>query len=333
MRFSEIAYNRTVPGSADRLSLERIARAAREIDPRFRATPQFAAESLSEELGVRVVVKVETVNPVGSFKGRGADFFLGELPAAEAARGLVCASAGNFGLGLAFAARRRSAAVTVFASRHANPLKVERMRALGATVRLGGDDFDEAKSAARRFAAARGATMVEDGREAAISEGAGSIAVELLAGPEELDELWVPLGNGALAAGVARWTRAHRPDVRIVAVAAEGAPAMAESLAAGHVVSGESAATIADGLAVRLPVPEAVADLAGRVDAVLLVSDAAMIEAMRLAHRHLGLVLEPAGAAGLAAIAARRRELGGRRVATVLCGSNADPRRLARWLS
>lgn len=318
---------------SERLSLARIERAAREIDPRFRSTPQFAAESLSEELGVRTVVKVETVNPVGSFKGRGADFFLGELGAAEAARGLVCASAGNFGLALAWAARQRGLPVSVFASQHANPLKVARMRALGATVRLGGEDFDEAKLAARRFATARGATMVEDGREAAISEGAGSIAVELLAGREEFDELWVPLGNGALAAGVARWTRAHRPGLRLVAVAAEGAPAMADSLAAGRVVEGASATTIADGLAVRVPVPEAVADLGGRIDAAVTVSDAAMIEAIRLAHRHLGLVLEPAGAAGLAAIAARRRELAGRRVATVLCGSNADPRRLPLWLA
>ncbi len=186
--------------TSSRISLDRIARAAREIDPVFLRSPQFRAESLGASLGADVVVKVEAVNPIRSFKGRGADFFVREL--ADASRPLACASAGNFGQGLAYAARRRAIALDVFAAVNANPLKIERMRALGARVHLAGHDFDAAKAAARDHAARHGARYVEDGREVAITEGAGTIGVELATWPDPIDVLLVPLGNGALLGGM-----------------------------------------------------------------------------------------------------------------------------------
>src|ERR671930_1018755 len=130
------------------ISAERIAEAREAIDPVFKDTPQYVSEPLSELLGLRLLVKVESVNPIRSFKGRGADWFLQTLDSDGA--GLVCASAGNFGQGMAYAARKRARKLTVFAALNANPLKVERMRALGAEVRLEGHDFDAAKEAARR---------------------------------------------------------------------------------------------------------------------------------------------------------------------------------------
>jgi threonine dehydratase len=312
-----------------RISLDRIAAASTVIDPVFLNSPQFMAESLGAQLGCRLLVKVETVNPIRSFKGRGAELVCAGLPPGER---LVCASAGNFGQGMAFAARRRGLRLTVFTATNANPLKVERIRALGAELRQAGHDFDAAKQAARAFAAAEGVRFVEDSRDLETAEGAGTIAVELLRWPEPIDTLLVPLGNGALLAGVAHWMKAHSPATAVIGVCAFGAPAMERALRTGLPEATERADTIADGIAVRVPVPEALTDLRDLVDDVLLVDDSAMVVAMRLAHRHLGLVLEPSGAVCLGALLSDRERWQGRFIATILCGGNLTPEQIAHWL-
>jgi threonine dehydratase len=312
-----------------RISLERIAQAATLIDPVFLNSPQYLAESLSRRLGCQLVVKVETTNPIRSFKGRGAEYLAATL---EGRPPLVCASAGNFGQGMAFAARKRSLSLTVFAAVGANPLKVERMRALGAEVRLQGADFDAAKLAARAFAAESGARFVEDSRDVETAEGAGTIGVELLRWPEPFDTLLIPLGNGALIAGIARWVKAHHPTTQIVGVSASGAPAMEQSWRSGRMVVLDQIATIADGIGVRVPVPEALDDLAGLVDDIVLVEDELMLTAMRLAHQELGLVLEPSGAAGMAAVLADGDRFRGQLVGTILCGGNLTPEQMREWL-
>jgi len=312
-----------------RIRPERIEEARRLIDPVFLDTPQYECEPLSDLLGLRLILKVETLNPIRSFKGRGAETFVardgGDAP-------LVCASAGNFGQGMAYACRSRALPLTVFAAESANPLKLERMRGLGAEVRLAGRDFDVAKDAARAFARAHGMRFVEDGRDPAIAEGAGTIALELLADAGDLDAIFVPLGNGALLAGVATVLRHRRSSVRVIAVAARGAPAMVDSLQAGRPLTSERADTIADGIAVRVPVPEALGDLVGLVDETRLVDDAEIIQAMRLLHRHAGVVVEPAGAVGVAALLEGPGTWAGARVATVLCGGNLTPAQLRDWL-
>lgn len=315
-----------------RLALADIARGAATIDPVFRNSPAYESEPLSAELGCVLTLKVETANPIRCFKGRGADFFLAEDAAAGRGGALVAASAGNFGQALAYGCRARGRALTVFAARGANPLKLERMRALEARVVLAGDDFDAAKAAARSHAATLGARFVEDGREAAISVGAGSIAVELLAARRDLDVVVVPLGNGALLAGMARWIKAAAPWIEVIGVVAAGAPAMARSWRQRRVVETASASTIADGIGVRVPVPEALDDLAGLLDDVVEVDEAGLIAALRLVHRHAGLVVEPAGVAGVAAVLADRARFAGRRVATVLAGGNLTESQIATWL-
>jgi threonine dehydratase len=143
------------------ISIDRIREAAEVIDSAFKDTPQFLAESLSERLGAHIVLKVECVNPIRSFKGRGTDYLLHRL--GNRPEGLICASAGNFGQGMAYAARKRGQRLTVVAALTANPLKISRMRALGAEVLLAGADFDAAKAAAKKQAHASGALYVEDG--------------------------------------------------------------------------------------------------------------------------------------------------------------------------
>jgi threonine dehydratase len=305
------------------LSVARIEEAARVIDPVFLNTPQYADEQLNAALGHNVVVKVETANPLRSFKGRGADFFMGQLRGRPT---VVCSSTGNFGQAMAYAGRRRGLAVEVFVPENVNPVKLARMQAFGARVTAVGADSAAAEAAAREHAAAAsGCVYVEDGKETAIAEGAGTIGLELLAaGP--FDAVVVPVGDGALITGVARYVKDRAPETRIVGVCAGGAPAMAMSWRAGKPVSTERSDTIAEGIEVRVPVPESVARLVALVDDMVLVDDSDLLDTMRLAVETLGLLLEPSGAAGLAAI--RAHDLRGDRLATVLTGSNLRPEHL-----
>jgi threonine dehydratase len=312
------------------ISIERIREAAAVIDPAFKDTPQFLAETLSQRLGVAIVLKVESVNPIRSFKGRGTDYLLHRL--GNQRQDLVCASAGNFGQGMAYAARKRGRRLTVFAAVAANPLKVSRMRALGAEVVLAGVDFDAAKAAAKEQAQKSSALYIEDGLLPEIAEGAGTIALELGRMDERLDAVLVPLGNGSLINGIGTWFRHFSPSTTVIGVCAEGAPSMEMSWRAGKAVSTESAATVADGIGVRVPVPEALVAMRATVDEVMLVSDNEILDAMRMLFVETGLLVEPAGAAGLAAVAKRRHELEGKRVATPLCGGNLTEDQIRAWL-
>lgn len=312
-----------------RLKLEHIEQALQVIDPVFLHTPQYRAEALEPILGCRLVVKVETLNPIRSFKGRGASYLVAQVPEGTT---LMCASAGNFGQAMAYACRARGVHLIVYASVNANPLKIERMRALGAEVRLAGADFDAAKLEAKRVAAKAGLRMVEDSLDTATAEGAGTMGIELLRWPEPFDTLLVALGNGAMLSGIGRWVKAHVPETQVVGVAAQGAPAMVESWRAGRIVEYERSDTIADGIAVRIPIPEAVADMHGAVDDLVLVSDASIGTAMKLLHEHMGVVVEPSGAVGVAAMLEDRARFAGQLVATIICGGNLTQQQVAQWL-
>ena len=313
-----------------RLKIENIQDAARLMDPVFRNTPQFVAESLSHLFGVRIVVKVETVNPVRCFKGRGADYFVSRLKGGER---LITASAGNLGQAMAYACRRRGIHLTVYASTQANAFKIDRIRALGADVVLVGNDFDDAKIESKHAAARLGVRMVEDSLDVETGEGAGTIGLELAAFSEPLDAVLVGFGNGALACGVGVYLKHASPRTRIIAVQAEGAPAMIESWRQGKIVKYDSISTIADGIGVRIPIPECVEDMNGIIDEGFLVRDETLLEAMRLAHQHLGLVLEPSGAAGLAALIENKEAFAGKSVAIILCGGNLTPDQIRNWLA
>ena len=316
--------------TSHRLSLDNIALAASVVNPVFLNSPQFDCEPLSAALGAPLLLKVETQNPLRSFKGRGADFFMHQNAERLADRALVCATAGNWGQAMAYVCCARKWPLVVYSATTANAYKVERMRALGAEVRLYSDDFDRAKEEAKRFCGNSGGYFVEDGCEASIAEGAGTIGRELLAAPA-FDTVLVPLGNGALLTGTGRWIKAHAPGVRVVGVCAEGADAMAASWHKGRTVNRGMADTIADGIAVRMPIAQALADMKGAVDDVLVVSDQAMERAMRMLFTHAGLMVEPAGVVGVAAVL-EHAALRTQRLATVLCGSNLTGEQVARWL-
>jgi threonine dehydratase len=244
---------------------------------------------------------------------------------ADERRGIVVASSGNFGQAVAYAGRAHRIPVTVFVDANANPVKVARMRRFGAEVVLIGRDFDEAHEHAVLHAADAGKTLVTDGRETAFAVGAGTIALEVTQSVSAgrlpaIDTAYVPVGNGSLIIGVGTWLRYASPSTRVVGVQAAGAPSMTLSWRAGRPVETEKADTSAEGLATRVPVPEAVDAMKGLVDDMILVPDEAILQAQQDLTRELGLVVEPAGAAAWAACladsASRSASL------TIVTGSN-----------
>jgi threonine dehydratase len=295
------------------LDLTRIEEAARIVDPVFRDSPQFVCEQLCAVLGRNVLVKIETANPLGSFKGRGADFLVRSLPPGST---VVCASSGNFGVALAYAARAQGIAVHVHVSPRINPARLARMESLGAAVSVADGD---AAQAARAYAAAHPGCVLANNHPA-VAEGAGTIGVELLRG-SRLDAVVLPVSDGALITGIGRWIKARSPATQIIGVCPAAAPAVAHSWRAGHVVRAEPAYTIADSLAMAEPAPEAVRRMREVVDDMVLVTDSALLDGMRLAARTLGVLIEPSAAAGLAAITCH--DLPGATLATVLTGKSA----------
>jgi threonine dehydratase len=288
-------------------------RAAHErIDRAFIHTPQYLHDGLSRRLGAPVIVKVETANPIRSFKGRGTWVAVHALAGEGrigAERPIACASAGNFGQGVAYAARALGIPAVVFTSRNANRGKIERMRALGAEVIEAGDDFDAARDTSEAYAAEHPAELLVDGDDPRISTGAATLALEVtdavaaghLPAPVVAS---VPVGNGALINGVGSWLRAELPDCRVLGVQAEAASAMTLSFHARRPIDTESAATFADGIAARVAIPAAVELMPGRVDEMRLVSEAALRDAQAVLTEELGITVEGAAAASWAGLLA-----------------------------
>ncbi|OYO08221.1 threonine dehydratase [Propionibacteriaceae bacterium ES.041] len=284
----------------------------------FLDSPQFEDPLLSAALGVRVTLKVETLNPLRSFKGRGVSFALRDLTPGET---VVCASSGNFGQAVAYAAAARGAAARVYAHTELNPVKRERMAAFGATVIEVAEGFDAARERAAAEAEGDGVRLIVDGVDPAIAEGAATIAHELAAA--EFDTLVAPIGDGSLVTGLALGLRAYAPNVRIVGVNPATAPTMRESWRAGRPIAVRPTSALAEGITIPRPHPEALTRVTDAVDDIVLVSDAELRTGMALIERHLALRAEPAGAAGIAAIAAGRT--GGERIATIITGANRNP--------
>jgi threonine dehydratase len=280
------------------------------IDPVFLGSPQFVHEGLSSRLGVPVIVKVETVNPIRSFKGRGTWLAVHGL-AGEGRigpdRAILCVTAGNFGQGVAYAARALGIRCVVFTSVHANRAKLGRMRALGAEVIEAGEDFDAARAAADDYRAAHDVELLVDGDDVRISTGAATLALEvtdavaagLLPAPVMAS---VPVGNGALINGVGAWLRAELPTCRVVGVQAEAADAMVRSFRAGRAIDTDSAATYADGIAARVAIPAAVERMPGRVDEMRTVSEADLRDGQAILTEELGITVEGAAAASWAGL-------------------------------
>ena len=314
-----------------RLDTARIRAARRLIDPVFLGTPLYRCEALEPVLGCAVSIKLETANPVRSFKARGTEVTT-SLLASSGVRAMACASAGNLGQALAWSGRSRGLDVTVVASRFAPAAKLDRIRALDARLELVDGDIEVARERAAAIAQRDGIRLVEDSLDIETCEGAATIGLELTDTVPAFDAVLVALGGGALATGVGHVLKALAPEVEVICVQPLGAPAMSLSWRQGRVVATGPTSTIADGVAGRRPIPAVLHDLLLVADDAVLVSEASIIAGMRMLLVHAGLVAEPSAALGIAAVLEDRDRFAGRHVVTVVCGSNVDLDAYHRWV-
>ena len=320
-----------------RLDGGRVEAARGVIDPLFLDTPMYPCDALGRALGCTVNIKLETANPVRSFKGRGTELVASML-AEQGRPAVVCASAGNLGQALAWSAGRRGIDVTVVASRWAPAAKLDRIRALGAALELVDGDFEVARERAATMAERDGVRLVEDSLDLETCEGAATIGLELAAGAAQagaaqFDTVLIALGGGAMATGVGHVLKTHAPAAEVICVQPSGAPAMTLSWRARRVVTTDSADTIADGVAGRYPIPAVLDDLLVVADDAVLVQEASIVAGLRLLLEHAGLVVEPSAALGVAAVLEDRERFAGRHVVVIICGSNVDVDAYQRWIS
>jgi threonine dehydratase len=314
-----------------RLDLDRIHAARRVIDPMFLDTPLYRCDALGSQLGCAVSIKLETANPVRSFKGRGTELVT-SLLSDQGRAAAVCASAGNLGWALGWSGRRRGLDVTVVASRWAPAAKLDRIRALGVTLELVDGDFEVARERAGSIAQRRGIRLVEDSLDIETCEGAATIGLELADRAPSVDAVLIALGGGAMATGVGYVLKALAPGVEVICVQPRGAPAMTRSWHERRVITTDSTDTIADGVAGRYPIPAVLDDLLTVADDAVLVDEASIIAGVRLLLECAGLVVEPSAALGVAAILEDPERFAGRHVVTIICGSNVDLDAYHRWV-
>jgi threonine dehydratase len=312
-----------------RVDVRRVRAARGLIDPVFLDTPMYPCDALGRELGCTVSIKLETANPVRSFKGRGTELVANEL-AEQGRTAAVCASAGNLGQALALSAGRRGIDVTVVASRQAPVAKLDRIRALGATLELVDGDFEVARERAASIAQRDGIRLVEDSLDLETCEGAATIGLELAAAAE-FDVVLIALGGGAMASGIGAVLKTQAPGAEVICVQPSAAPAMTLSWRARRVITTDSADTIADGVAGRFPIAAVLDDLLVVADDAVLVEEASIVAGVRLLLEHAGLVVEPSAALGVAAILEDRDRFAGRHVVVIVCGSNVDLDAYRRW--
>jgi threonine dehydratase len=306
------------------VTIDEVHAAEKRLTSVLARTPVERSRAVGEVAGGEIWLKCENLQRTGSFKLRGAYNRIARLSGEEKGRGVVCASAGNHAQGVALAARMQGVRATVFMPVEAPLPKLIATQAYGAEVRSVGDTFDEALEAALAFADECGGVFVHPFDHRDIIAGQGTLGLELVEQVPEAATVLVCVGGGGLISGVAVALRALRPDVRIVGVQAAGAASFEASLAAGEPLALPACDTIADGIAVKRPGELTLAHVRELVDEVVTVDDEQIAHAVVLLLERAKLVVEPSGAAGVAAILAGRVDLTFPAVA-VLTGGNIDP--------
>ena len=298
-----------------------------------RPTPALNWPLLNERLGAEVVVKQENHLPTGAFKVRGGLTYVDALIKRDpSVRGIISATRGNHGQSLAFAGRRAGLEVTILAPNGNSSEKNAAMRALGAELIEFGRDFQAAREEAMRLAAARGLHMVPSfHRDLAL--GVGTYALELLSERSDLDVLYVPIGQGSGICGCIAARDVLNLKTEIVGVQSTEAPAYALSFSAGHAVPTNTADTLADGMATRVPDEEALTVIRKGAARITLVDDGEISAAMRAYWTDTHNLAEGAGAAALAAAMKERSRLKDRKAGLVLSGGNIDFDLFRRWVS
>ena len=314
------------------VSLEDLEAAAEVVYRHLPPTPQIAWPLLAARSGCEVWVKHENHTPIGAFKVRGGLVFMDALRREHpAVAGVVSATRGNHGQSVGFAARRFGLAATVVVPHGNNPEKNDAMKALGVDLIEFGGDFQAAYERAQELAEERDLFLLPS-FGARLAQGVGTYGLEFLRGAPDLDTVYVPIGLGSGICGMIAARDGLGLRTRIVGVVAEKAATYALSFAEGKAVPTESADTLADGLAVRVPDERALEVIRKGAERIVAVSEAAMALAMRHYFTDTHNVAEGAGAAPLAALLEERRGMAGKRVGLVLSGGNPDRALFSRVL-
>jgi threonine dehydratase len=308
--------------SMETVTPEDVERAAVDLRAFLPPTPLQLSRAFTDKARCQVHLKVESIQPIRAFKVRGALNKLAHLTPEQRAAGVITASAGNHGMGVAYAAATFHMPATVYVPEAANQFKVEAIRRLGAKVVAAGRNYYGAFVEASHAQKKTGATFVHAYDDPHVIAGQGTIGVELIHDLEHFDTVLVPIGGGGLISGIALYLKAKRPGIRVIGVEPAGADAMRRSLEAGRIVTLDRVDTIADGLAASAP-GKLTFDIAQRcVDEVVLVQEEEMLRAIRLLFEWEHLLAEPAGAAALAALLYHHRPLPDEKVVVIVSGAN-----------
>lgn len=312
----------------------RIPRARQAIAGGVYRTPLEGSPWLSEAAAGDVLLKLECYQPTGSFKVRGALTAISHLTSDERARGVVTASAGNHGLGLAYAASRLGVEATVVVPDNASPAKVAALQRFPITLLRGGASYDTAERKALDLSLETGAIFVSPYNDPWVIAGQGTIGVELLEDAPMLDRVIIPVGGGGLISGIGAWLKSINPSIEVIGVQSSASPAMERALAARELVQIPILPTLADGLAANIQRDSITFDLAmGLVDRIVLVSEEEIAAAVRGSFHELHLPLEGSAVVGIAAILnGHLTGLEGKRTAVIISGRNIAAERLCSLL-
>jgi len=306
--------------------------AARDLAKYLAPTPLQYSRAFTDKARCYVHIKVESIQPIRAFKVRGALTKVMRMHPEERSKGVITASAGNHGQGVAYAAATFNIPATVYVPETANQLKVEAIRRLGAQVVPAGRNYNDAYLEAMRHQEQGGATFVHAFDDPDVVAGQGTIAVELLRDLADVDTVLVPIGGGGLIGGISLYLKEKRPHVKVIGAEPAGADGMYRSLKAGRIVTLERVNTIADGLAASAP-GKLTFELAKRyVDDVVIVQEAEMLRAIRLVFEWEHLLAEPAGAAAIAALLYHYSPSPNEKVAVILSGANVTDEVMVRAL-
>lgn len=304
--------------------IEDIFRAREILKKTVRKTPLQRSETFSKLVGTNVFLKLESFQKTGSFKVRGASVKLSDLAEEQRKYGVIAASAGNHAQGVAYAALEKNISCTIVMPQNASPAKVAATRSYGAKVILRGSDYDESWVAAQEIAMEEGRTIVHAFDDAQIISGQGTIGLELLEDLPKLDEVYLPVGGGGLASGVAIAIKTKNPNVKIIGIESKAFPTMKESVSRGAIQQMRDGYTIADGISVKSPGRLTYEIVREYLDDLRLIDDSSIVETMFLLMERTKLVVEPAGAASLAYLISNSHPNKDKNIIALLSGGNVD---------
>jgi threonine dehydratase len=289
----------------------------------IRKTSLTFSETFSEMTNSEVYLKNEFEQKTGSFKIRGAYYKIKSLSDDEKKRGVVAASAGNHSQGVAFASSLENIPCTIVMPKNASPAKISATRGYGANVILKGLTYDESWAHAQEISQTTGAIIIHAFDDPYIISGQGVIGLEILEQLPDVDEIYVPIGGGGLAAGIITAVKERRPNVRIVGVESSMFPAMKNSIESGELQTIQGGLTIADGISVKTPGKLTFDIIKNGIDEIVTVDDSDIIKTMFLLMERAKYVIEPAGAIGLAYLLSNK-PAPNKKVVPILCGGNVD---------